>query len=588
MKEEFAPDQSAEPIDELKKFLSEKDVPVNAFKFKELSDEDIDKLLKTLKGKKSLGLDWICGYSLKIASTCLRSELKTIINLCIKKNKFTSKWKCSKILPGWKNKGNRFELKFYRPISNLSEVSKLAERAAYDQLYDYLLSNNLIHPNHHGFLKCSSTSSALQHVIDIWLQQLDKGKLSSALFLDLSAGFDVINHDILLMKMKEYNFSEEAIEWFSSYLLDRSQCVQIESSFSSKIPVPWGVPQGSILGPLLFLLYINKLPDIAREAPEDTNGDDEDQIVVYADDNTPMTADKNPLILQNKIQAGADKVINWFSRNDMVCSSDKTKLLIVSTSANRQTKLIENNLSLKVNICGEEKNESTSEKLLGIIVNNTATFKDHLYGNDEEQGLLKQLSARVGILRRLRKFIPAPRLKILMEGIFSSKMMYGMSVWGRVWQIPGSLDEETRTSSSITKEDLRKLQVLQNKCLRIVTNSDYKTPTKVLLQKTNSLSVHQLMAQLTLSQVYNIHNMKLPAYHYERLFAGAALPGTRSVTNFAANRVEYKLSLARTHFFYQASRLWTALPEHIKSSRNKATFKKRSKNWVKATIMMKP
>ena len=143
-----------------------------------------------------------------------------------------------------------------------------------------------------------------------------------------------------------------------------------------------------------------------------------------------------------------------------------------------------------------------------------------------------------------------------MEGIFNSKMVYGITVWGRVWQIPGSLDVDlnNRTSPSITKEDVRKLQVLQNKCLRMITNSDYKTPTSVLLSKTNSLSVHQKMAHLTLSQVFSIYKNKLPAYHHARLFGNPHSDlGTRSTHNYSANRVEFRLSLATSNFWSEQS-----------------------------------
>ena len=337
-----------ESIPELKKYLSKKNVPNEGFSLRELDNDDMKNLLKTLKRKKSLGLDWICGYSLKISSKSLTEELKTLINLTIRKKKFVNEWKCSKVLPGWKNKGTRFELKFYRPISNLSEVSKLAERAVYTQMYDYLHSNDLIHPNHHGFLKGSSTSSALQHMFDLWLQHLDKGHLAAALFLDLSAGFDVINHRILLKKMKEYNFTEDTVQWFSSYLLDRSQCVQIESSFSPTIAVPWGVPQGSILGPLLFIFFLNELPDVVKTDPEGENSSKDDEIVIYADDNTPISADKDPINLERKIQAEADLVTGWFTRNEMICSSEKTKLLIIGTRAARLSKIESKNLELGV------------------------------------------------------------------------------------------------------------------------------------------------------------------------------------------------------------------------------------------------
>ena len=214
---------------------------------------------------------------------------------------------------------------------------------------------------------------------------------------------------------------------------------------------------------------------------------------------------------------------------------------------------------------------------MGVVINNTATFKHHVYGDEENKGLLKQLSSRVGILKKLSKNLPLARLKLIYDGLFNSKLVYGITVWGRVWQIPGSLDEDlaSRTSSSITKEDVRKMQVLQNKCLRLVTDSDYRTPTSILLQKTNSLSVHQLMAHLSLTQVYGIHKSKLPPYHYKRLF------GT-------AQRIEFNLSQARSNFFYQSSRLWTALPEDIKASRDKCAFKKSCKKWVRSNILIKP
>ena len=141
---------------ELENFLSDRTVPDQGFALKELTEEDMRKLIKKIKGKKACGLDWICGFSLKLVAKDLLPELRELVNLTIRNGSFTSQWKKSKVLPAFKNKGNRFELKYYRPLSNLPEVSKLAERAVYDQLFDYLHTNNLIHPNHHGFLRnCS-------------------------------------------------------------------------------------------------------------------------------------------------------------------------------------------------------------------------------------------------------------------------------------------------------------------------------------------------------------------------------------------------------------------------------------------------
>ena len=347
--------------DILKMFLSRKEIPPEGFKLKEITTEQMNKLIKGLKGKKSCGLDWICGFSLKIAAPALAEELKFLTNVSIRTSRFPTGWKFTKVLPGFKNKGSRFEANSYRSISNLSEISKLTERAVHSQVYEYFEKSSLFHPNHHGFLKNHSTATSIQQIFDFWMKALDEGKLTGTLLLDLSAGFDVIDFDILLEKMEHYGFQQETVSWFSSYLKGRSQCVQIESAFSPFLPIKWGVPQGFILGPLIFLIFINELPAVAEDLEEASKNS---TIVVFADDNTPMLKNENPDKLKEELEAQVLKITTWFQANRMVVSGDKTKFLVIGTSSNRTSKI--GNRKLKITVGGHETEESDDEKLLGI------------------------------------------------------------------------------------------------------------------------------------------------------------------------------------------------------------------------------
>ena len=565
------------PTAELRQFLSDKTVP--GFSLHEISEEDTIKLIKKLKGKRSCGLDWICGFSLKLAAPELITEITALINISIRTGKFYSKWKHSKVLPGYKNKGSKFDCKFYRPISNLPEISKIQERAVHNQLYDYLCTNHLIHQNHHGFLQHHSTATALQQIVNTWLQAADNGKLSATLLLDLKAGFDVIEHSVLISKLKEYGLEDITLSWFESYLGNRSQSVQIESAISESRPVPWGVPQGSILGPLLFIVYINELPQVVKTEENDS------KIIIYADDNSPTTSHSDPSELLRVIQTSGSKVTDWFTRNGMVCSGEKTKLLVSGTRARRQLQI---HTTPKVEVCGDSIEESRSEKLLGVIVNSDITWKNHLFGNDDDDGLLKALSKRVGMLIQLRKHLPNDKFRQAVSALFSSKLCYCITVWGGVWNLPGDLNDNTRYNTSITKEAMRKLQVVQNKCMRMMTGLDRSTPTKTLLKHSNLLSVHQTVAHHSAVQVYNVLKHEAPVHHYQRLFPQLVHDvNRRSATNLTTS-VDFSNALGRSSFFYQSSKIWNAIPASIKTAETLQTFKTGCKKWIMNTISIRP
>ena len=358
----------------------------------------------------------------------------------------------------------------------------------------------------------------------------------------------------------------------------------MESSLSPLLSVPWGVPQGSILGPLLFLIFINELPDIVKHLDD---GQEESSIVVFADDNSPTTSHENPAILQNNIQRDGNIVTEWFAKNDISCSGEKTKLLFLGTRANRVNKIQNENFHPAINISGDCIEESTSEKILGIVVNNTITWKSHMYGDEDNLGLVPCLSKRIGMLKKIRKYVPNPKFSQIISGMFTSKLSYCCNVWGGLWDIPGTMDATT-TRTSITKEDMKKLQVLQNKTMRLETNQGYRTPTKELLTRTGKLSVHQMVAHSTAVQVYNIRRTQEPKYHYQRLFTGQEDTGGTRGGGDGERRVEFKLSLGRASFFYQGARIWGALPGFLKTATNVGYFKKTCKKWIKNNINVKP
>ena len=516
-----------------------------------------------------------------MAAPFIEDIILHLVNLSL--SRYPVSWKTQLIHPLHK-KGDKCVGENYRPLSHIVEISKLTEYAVLEQVLHHFQSQDLFHNNHHGFLPNRSTTTALLQIYDEWLSAAENKNLTGAIFLDLSAAFDIVDHEILLDKLFLYGFTRKTVSFFRSYLSDRKQIVQVQSKISEAKRVgTQGVLQGSILGPILFLIFMNDFPEHS----------DLGQDVLYADDDTEIVSDRNPEVLEAKLQAQVDSSTSWIQDNRMLCSGDKTKLLIVSTREQRTSKL--NDKKISITVCNKVTEESEDEKLLGILMSNNMTWNAYLYGNkmtgkDKIVGLLPKLSQRVGMLSKLNKFMTRSQFRLTCEGLFTSCLLYCLPLFTNVWGLH-DMDDTDRRYVAFTKADCRKLQVLQNKTLRLKTgNYTMNAPTSELLDAANDMSVHQLGAYQTLVTVFRILTSGQPEYLAERLVLKTQEEDSRTsrLQNTIQSQRKCNLTISRSGFLFRGSRLWNLLPLKTRLEKKIGPFKAEARKWVLKSISRKP
>ena len=290
------------------------------FRFKAIELKDIRDAFAKVKTTKSFGVDNISSYFLKLALPYLVNSLNFLFNTSFETSQFPDSWKVARITPIFKD-GNRTDKSNYRSISVLPVISKLFEKLVFNQLYQYMKENGLFTSCQSGFLRLHSTLSCLLKMSDDWYNGFDLGKLVGLVFIDLKKAFDTVDHDILCEKVGHYGIQQRELSWFRSYLSNRKQFCRVSGVDSNVGEKEVGVPQGSCLGPLLFLIYINDLPQTVQHS----------SVTMYADDTSLCNQSRDLTQLNEAINSDLKKLETWLQGNKLSLNVAKTHSMLTST-----------------------------------------------------------------------------------------------------------------------------------------------------------------------------------------------------------------------------------------------------------------
>ena len=502
------------------------------FSFNKTTCLEIEKEIKVLNPKKASTHGNIPTKILKQSVEACKLMLTNIFNKSIEENEFPDNLKFADVTPIYK-KDDPNNPKNYRPVSVLPVTSKIFERILQKQLVSHI--NQFLSPFLCGYRKGFSAQQALLTLVEKWKKSLDKRGFGGALLMDLSKAFDTINHELLLAKLEAYGFSKSSLKLLQSYLSSRWQRTKVNGSFSNWSELLLGVPQGSVLGPLLFNIYINDLFYLA-ELTDISN---------YADDTTFYACDADLKNLVRRLEHDSELAIDWFENNYMKLNPDKCHFLISGYKHE----------SLFANIGDSKILESPSEKLLGVIIDRSLKFDEHVFS------ICKKAGRKLSALSRVSKFLSFAKKRILMKSFVESQFNYCPLVW-----------------MFCGRKANNRINNIHERALRLVYN-DEESSFEELLIKDNSVTIHERNIRLLAIEVFKIRN-KISTESMCGLLESRNLTyNLRSQTDFSRDNVN-STSYGIKSMSFLGPKIWNILPHELKTSRDLTEFKEKIKSWV--------
>ena len=456
-----------------------------SFEFKTVTVKDTLDTIKLIKPKTSCGHDNISTKLLKHMSLIIAPALTLIVNQSLSTGIFPDRLKIAKVIPLFK-KGNPHVFDNYRPISLLPAVPKVFEKIVFKQLYKYLVSNKLIYESQYGFRDEHSTELAGLELCDRISEYIDKNKIPITIYLDLSKAFDTLDHNILLRKLKYYGVSGPAFNWFHSYLSNRHQYSEMNGCISDMRKITTGVPQGSILGPLLFIIYMNDIYHASKKFHSILYADDTSLLDTLCSFNTVMDKSYNKTLIADNINTELQEISTWLAVNKLSLNVQKTKFMIFH---NRQRDISTLVPELKIN--GSPIERVAEFNFLGLTLDEHMSWAAHI------NKISNKLSRTIGIISRLKNTLDTHILKLIYNALITPHLQYAVLCWGY-------------KSNRIFK--------LQKRAIRLITHSKYNAHTEPLFKMLNLLKVQDLYKWCCLKFSYKLSNGCLPQYFIVNFF----------------------------------------------------------------------
>ena len=505
----------------------------------------VESQLNLLDASKSTGSDGLSPKFLKLSAPVIAPILTKMFNRSINSQEYPQIFKIARVVPIYK-KGSANDVSNYRPISILPAVSLILERHVSTHLRFYLEINKLLYTRQSGFRANHSCQTALIKILEDWISAIDDKQFVGTLFLDLSKAFDLVDHKILLNKMRFLNFDETTITWFASYLENRQQFVSLSGASSESSLILSGVPQGSVLGPLLFLLYINDLPTYVKSSITD----------IFADDTTLSAFNKSLDTVKDILTMDLSNVDNWCNANHMTINGSKSKIMYLSSKY--KAKHIACN-DFSINYFDESITVCDSEKLLGLIVDNTLSWRPHI------ESVLKKCNSLLYLLSRIKMFLSVPLRKMFYNAYILPHLDYCCVIWG-----------------NCEVSQVNKILKFQKRAARLILDKDLNTPSNELFSILKWQTFPNRVKFLTAVTAFKIMNGQAPDY-LKCIFTPTTNIHDRDLRSASNSQLYLRKpnsELLRKSFSYTGSKIWNGIPSHIKSAKSLAQFKSLYLKWA--------